>query len=108
MFILSSSFQSMRHAAGSRIAQHGRKLLAGKKSPQSGLRMAREKLPQIFSAMARLHVMAQQPLNGLRHFIGGAAIAHRPRESGMLAHRASQAEVISVLGAAFRLDLFAF
>src|SRR5262245_59064447 len=70
--------------------------------------MARKKLAQIFTGVARLKVIAQETLDRVRHIVRRAAIADRPREACMFADSAAQAEVVSVLGAALGFDLFAF
>src|SRR5262249_24171623 len=70
--------------------------------------MARKKLAQVFAAATALQIAAHQALDSIGHFISRTAIADGPREAGMLAHRAAQTKVISVLCAAVSFDLLAF
>ena len=58
--------------------------------------------------MPSAQIIPQQPLDRLGHQRRRAAIAHRPRNAGMFAHRSAQAEVERVGQLAFVLDLLAF
>ena len=58
--------------------------------------MSGKKLAQIFAGIPLFVKTSQQALDSVRHFRGGTTVTHRPRNRGKLAHRATNAEVISI------------
>src|SRR5215467_12889946 len=94
------SLQSVRHASGRRITQDGRQILTGQECAQGCFRMASEKFAEILTRSTRFKIVAQEALDRIRYFIGRATKTHRPPESGVLTHRAPEAEIVGILDAA--------
>src|ERR1041384_742047 len=68
----------------------------------------REELAKVLAAESRTLVRAQQRLDCVRHLGGGAAIADRACDCGVLADRAADAEVVRVDEAIAVANLFSF
>ena len=70
--------------------------------------VAKEPGSQVFSRFAADQVFAEQPLDCFRDKRGWATVADGARDGGMLAHRSTEAEVVSIGQFAFVLDFLAF
>src|SRR5215472_2180781 len=90
------------------ITRHRRNGFSGQKFPQFRVAVPREKAAQILARLAVGEISTEQTLEGLGHFTGEAAIAHRPRRGLMETQSPADAEVIRVKHAAIDFELFAF
>src|SRR5438105_468206 len=70
--------------------------------------MAGKKLAQVLAYIPLRQITTKQPLNSLRNFRGWATIPNGPPKTRVLAHGASQTEIIRILEASIRFYFFAF
>src|SRR5215471_15418214 len=98
----------MRRPARRRIAERCFDSAASEKRAQLVIRVAREKLAQIFSRPARNQVVTQQPLDSIGRFFRRASVSDWTPEARVLTYAAAQAEVVRVHQLAVDLDLLAF
>jgi len=80
----------MRHAPRRQVAFHRLQNLAGKLRAQLIVAVAREPRAQTLLRLTAAEVIAQQPLNGLRHQRRGTAVAYRTRNRSVLADRSAE------------------
>src|SRR5215471_20074766 len=98
----------MRRPARRRIAERCFDFAASEKRAQLVIRVAREKLAQIFSRPARNQIVAQQALDSIGRFFRRASVSDWTPEARVLTYAATQAEVVRVNHLAVDLDLLAF
>src|SRR5437660_2051887 len=70
--------------------------------------MPGKELPQIFPWITQVEIGAQNAFNRFRRLRSGATISDGTRKSGILAHRAAQAEIVGIHHLTVDLDLLAF
>ena len=98
----------MRHGTRRNVPRHGLRDLPRQEHADLVIGMSRKKLPQIFAGIAVFLKISQLALDGIRHFRRGAAVAHGASDRGILAHRATHAEVVSVHHLAAHFDFLTF
>src|ERR1700737_594415 len=102
------AFHSHRYRTSRGVAFNRCDQFPSKQRANLFVRVACEKPPQILAGRALLVEFPKQPLNGIRHFRGRAAITDGPRNRRKLTHAAADAEVIRVDHATIDLQLLAF
>src|SRR5262249_55695172 len=82
--------------------------LSGKDSAQGVGGMTPEKILERLAGVPMRMEIGEQPRDGVRDFVGGAAIADGTRDGGKLADAATNAEVVGVHHLAVDLDFLTF